>query len=96
MKSGQRGQEGRWKALKNMLESWALILLRVASHPEGSEQGGAESEQGFLEESTRGGHRGKGWGSREHSTARSSLYLFFLKIYLLFIYLFILFLSVGS
>lgn len=50
----ETGKVSRWRALKAMLESLALILLAVASQPGGSEQGGAKSEQDFLEESTQG------------------------------------------
>lgn len=50
----ETGKVSRWRALKAKLESLALILLAVAKQARGPEQSGANFEQDFLEESTKG------------------------------------------
>lgn len=50
----ETGKVSRWRALKSILESLALIMLAMARQPGGPEQSGAKSKQDFLEESTKG------------------------------------------
>lgn len=69
VKSRQRGWEGKWTALKAMLESWALILLAVASQPGDSEQRGQNQNTVFWKKVPREETDERGRIPGKHSTA---------------------------